>query len=397
VLHALFAGLAKTSYARRETAGSPPARRLTALPASRELANPEHDRVALFTRHSAHDDALTAHAFWRFPGVRGLDSCADQWSVNVDGLQVLAVIHPPTAAVHSPCAELPECPHSWHPGRCISPPDSPGMARDRAVRDSRHYYEEHSPDERERRHRRRHRSREYDDEYAAAKRERRERRRADEARREAELDIHDLRARRESYYSRPEPERHRESERMAQDIQVDREKDKSRSSHREVRRDGTVRRKKRRETLDDARSEDYVYGRPKSRGVVEEVTVRRSSHRHRSDEGGSSSRTAYTPLSGSRSASLRKDDSSKLGRSMSAREPQKVYMRPTVRRTSTIKLPTATAAPVSRPPLSPRDSARRSTGGLFANLFKAPPRSPDKLLHKEIPRLVSTSFRYICY
>ena len=263
------------------------------------------------------------------------------------------------------------------------------MARDRAERDSRHYHDDHSDDERERRHRRRHRPRDHDDEHSAAKRERRERRRGDEARREAELDLDDLRARRESYYSRPEPDRRRESQRMAQEVHVDREKDKSRSSHREVRRDGTVRRKKRRERAEDDRSDDYVYGRPKSRGVVEEVTVRRSSTRRRSDEGGSSSRTAYTPLSGSRSASLRKDDAGKLGRSMSAREPQKVYVtRPSVRRTSTIKLPAATVTPIARPPLSPRDSSRRSTGSIFANLFKPPPRSPAQLLQKEAPRLV---------
>lgn len=301
----------------------------------------------------------------------------------------LSPTHPPPPSTHPP-ASLPECPHGWHPGRGISPPDSPGMARDRAERDSRYHHDEYSPDERERRHRRRHRPRDYDDEYAAAKRERRERRRADETRREAELDIHDLRARRESYYSRPEPDRRRESQRMAQDIQIDREKDNSRSNHKDVRRDGTVRRKKRRETVEDDRSDDYVYGRPKSRGVVEEVTVRRSSHRHRSDEGGSSSRTAYTPLSGSRSASLRKDDTVKLSRSMSAREPQKVYTRPTVRRTSTIKLPAAAATPVSRPPLSPRESVRRSTGGIFANLFKPPPRSPGQLLHKEVSRQVQS-------
>lgn len=307
--------------------------------------------------------------------------------LNVDGLQVLLSPNPPQLSTRPP-ASLPECLHGWR-GPCIYPHHSLGMARDRAARDSRHYYDEHSSDERERRHRRRHRLRDYDDEHSAARRERRERRRADEARRDAELDIHDLRARRESYYSRPEPDRRRESQRMAQEIRIDREKEKPRSSHREVRRDGTVRRKKRRERVEDDRSDDYVYGRPKSQGV-EDVTVRRSSTRRRSEGGGSSSRTAYTPLSGSRSASLRKDDAVKLNRSMSAREPQRVYMtRPSLRRTSTIKLPTATVAPVARPPpVSPRDPARRSTGSIFANLFKPPARPPTQLLHKDIPRLV---------
>lgn len=114
--------------------------------------------------------------------------------------------------------------------------------------------------------------------------------------------------------------------------------------------------------------------------------MRHTPTRRRSDEGGSS-RTAHTPLSGSRSASLRKPEVPKLSRSMSAREPHRVYMtRPSIRRTSTVKLPTATAAPVPRPqPLSPRDS-RRSSGGLLANFFRQPPRTPTGVLHKEIPR-----------
>jgi hypothetical protein len=351
--------------------------------------------VALINRHSARLNPLTARRLLALPGVPGgLDSCAGQWSGQRRRLAAGARCHESTHR-RRPLTRLHRCLSAHTAGTLgaviIYPPDSPGMARDRAERDSRYHYDEHSSDERERRHRRRHRAREHDDEYAAARRERRERRRADEARREAELDIHDLRARRESYYSRPEPDRRRESQRMAQEVQVDREKDKVRSSQREVRRDGTVRRKKRRERAEDDRSDDYVYGRPKSRAVVDEVPVRRSSTRRRSDEGGSSSRTAYTPISGSRSASLRKDDAAKLGRSMSAREPQKVYMtRPSVRRTSTIKLPTATAMPVARPPLSPRDSARRSTGGIFASLFKPPPRPPAQLLQKEAPRLVQT-------
>jgi hypothetical protein len=325
-------------------------------------------------------------------GVAGhLDSCTGQWSAQRRRSACAAVTHLPQLSTHPP-ASLPECPHGWHPGPGIYPHDSPGMARDRAERASKYHYDDHSPDERERRHRRRHRPRDYEDEYSAAKRERRERRRTVEARREAELDIHALRAHRELYYSRLEPDRHREPQRMAQELRLDREKEKPRSSHREVRRDGTVRRKKRRERVDgdrDGRSDDYVYGPPKPQ-VADDVTARRSSARRRSEGGGSSSRTAYTPPSGSRSASLRKDDVAKLSRSMSAREPQKVYMtRPSVRRTSTIKLPTATVAPVARPPpVSPRDPSRRSTGSIFANLFKPPPRPSTQQLHKELPRPV---------
>jgi hypothetical protein len=194
------------------------------------------------------------------------------------------------------------------------------MAGGRAERDSRYYRDDDaSSDERDRErraHRRhRHRHREHDDDYSAAKRERRERRRADDARRAAELDIDELRARRASYFERPESERHRESQRMAQEPRVEREP-KARSGHREVRRDGT-RRKKTRERVDDAHSDDYVYGRPRSRGPVEEVTVKRSSTRRRSDEGGSSSRTAHTPPSGSRATSARRMDDQKLSRRVS--------------------------------------------------------------------------------
>jgi hypothetical protein len=262
------------------------------------------------------------------------------------------------------------------------------MARDRAERVlSRHYYDENSDDERERRHRHRHRHRDHiDDDYAAAKRERRERRRAEEARRE-ELDLDELRARRESYYSRPDTERRRESQRMAQDLH---EKEKPRSSHRgDVRRDGTVRRKKRRERAEDDRSEDYVYGRPKSR-AVEEVTVHRST-RHRSDEGGSSSRTAYTPLSGSRSASTRKDEGGRVSRSMSAREPSRYASRPSVRHTSTSKLPTIAATTTSMPitraqSLSVKEPGRKNAGGLLASFFRPPLRTSNS--HKETPRSI---------
>ncbi|PVH94833.1 hypothetical protein DM02DRAFT_180350 [Periconia macrospinosa] len=272
------------------------------------------------------------------------------------------------------------------------------MARDRDPRESssRYYYDNVEFDDRERRHRRRHRHRDYDhdddEEYAAARRERRERRRAEEARRDAQVDLDEIRARRESYYARPDTDtyHHRELRRMAHEPRLrDRDKDKSRSSHRELRRDGTVRRKKRRERdpSPDDRSEDYVYGRPKS-GMIEEVTVR-PSPRRRSDEGGSSSRTAYTPLSGSRSASTRKDEPPRLSRTVSAREPSRRYAtRPSVRRTDSAKQPvttTTTAAPITRSQsLSVKDTARR--GSLLASFFRPPPRISTHVLQKEIPR-----------
>lgn len=187
------------------------------------------------------------------------------------------------------------------------------MARDRHERATRVYHDEQLDDDRERRHRRRHRTHDDADDQSAAKRERRARRRTDDARRAAELDIDDLRARRESYYTRPDAERHHDQERMAQEIRQERAKDKPRSSHREIRRHGT-RKVKRRDVVADDRSDDYVYGRPTSRGVVEDVTVRRSSARKRSDEGGSSNRTTYTPLSGSGSASVRRGEASSLSR-----------------------------------------------------------------------------------
>jgi hypothetical protein len=188
------------------------------------------------------------------------------------------------------------------------------MARDRDERGTRYRDDGEYLDERERRHRRRHKARETDDEPSAATRERRDRRRAEEARREAELDIDDLRARRESYYSRQESERRRDREPMAQESRRESMKEKPRSSQREVRRDGT-RRVKRKEVVADDRSDDFVYGRPKARGHVEEVTVRRSSARKRSEEGNSSNRTAYTPLSGSGSASVRRVEIPPLFRS----------------------------------------------------------------------------------
>lgn len=259
------------------------------------------------------------------------------------------------------------------------------MARDREERGTRYYADAHPDDERERRHRRRHRPRETPADQSPDKRERRERRRADDARREAELDIDDLRARRASYYTRQEAERRREPERMAQEIRI---KDKPRSSHREIRRDGS-RRVKRREVVAEDRSDDYVYGRPKSRGVVEEVSGRRSSARRRSEEGGSSNRTAYTPLSGSGSASVRRVEVPQLSRSTSARESSRGYMatRPTVRRTSTVKIPAPTSPPIARAH-SIRETARRSTGGLLSSFFRAqPPRTSSAAVHKEVQRV----------
>jgi hypothetical protein len=281
-------------------------------------------------------------------------------------------------------------------GRPYIPTLPQDMARDRAARDSRYLYEENSDDQRERereerRYRRRHRHRDdFDYDYEDHK-QRRERRKAEEARRQADLDIDELRARRESYYSRPETDRRRDSQRMAQDTRGDREKERPRSSKKEVRRDGTVRRKKRRETVEGARDDEYVYGPPGSRPVVEEVTVRRSSGIRRSDEGGSSNRTQHTPLSGSRSASLRKEEVPMLNRTMSARDPRVYMTRPSVRRTSTTKLPAApvaTAPPLSRSHTVSAKDTRRSSG-LLATFFRAPPRPQTAVHPKEVPRFVS--------
>lgn len=181
----------------------------------------------------------------------------------------------------------------------------PGMARNRDEAGTRYQHaDEYLRDDRESRHHRRHRGRDYDDDEYTARRERRECRRTEEARREAEADINDLRARRASYHSRPESDRYRGQDRMAQEIRVESFKE-PRSSHRELRRDDTHRSKKRREVIQIDRDEDYAYGRPKS------SEVKRSSGRKRSDEGGSS-RTAYTPRSGS--GSSRRVEEPKLSR-----------------------------------------------------------------------------------
>jgi hypothetical protein len=249
-----------------------------------------------------------------------------------------------------------------------------GMARGRDDRATRHRDDGEYLDDRERRHRR-HKSREHHDEPTASTRERRERRRADDARRQAELDIEDLRARRESYYSRNEAERRRDRDRAAQDSRRAPVKDKSRSSRdKEVRRDST-RKPKRREVIADDHSDDFVFGRPKSY-PVEEVTVRRSSGRKRSEEGGSSSRTAYTPHSGSGSASVRRVEVPPLTRNSSTREPKAHTRdgpvreaRPSVRRSNTVKSPPPT--PLTRTQ-SVKDAARRSTGGILSSLFSKP-------------------------
>lgn len=276
------------------------------------------------------------------------------------------------------------------------------MARDRDGRGTRYYEED--PEE-ERRHRRRHKSRENDDEPSAARRERRERRRAEEARGQAEVDIDDLRSRRASYFARPEAERPRDRERMVQEIRLESAQDQPRSSHRELRRDGS-RRVKRREVVADDRSDDFVYGRPKSHGAVDEISSRRLSARKRSDEGGSSSRTAFTPHSGSGSASLRRVEEPKLSRqddshqdpqclltvprTTSAREPSRGFMstRPSVRRTSAVKSPPP-PSPITRTQ-SVRDTARKSTGGILSSFFRPlPPRTPTAAVHKEVTRFVN--------
>ncbi|KAI4698204.1 uncharacterized protein J4E84_001339 [Alternaria hordeiaustralica] len=258
-----------------------------------------------------------------------------------------------------------------------------GMARGRDDRATRHRDDGEYLDERERRHRRRHKSRDHDDEPTASTRERRERRRAEEARRQAEVDIEDIRARRESYYSRNEAEKRRDRDRVVSDSKRTPAKEKPRSSReKEVRRDST--RKPKRAVIPDDH-DDFVFGRPKSMGHVEEVPVRRASGRKRSEEGGSSSRTAYTPHSGSGSASVRRVEVPPLTRNSSTREPKahtsarEREPRPTVRRSNTVKSPPPT--PLTRTQ-SVKDAARRSTGGILSSFFSkaAPPvsRTPSR-------------------
>jgi hypothetical protein len=196
-----------------------------------------------------------------------------------------------------------------------------------------------------------------------------------------------LRARRESYYTRPEADRRRDSHRMAQDVRGEREKDRARGSKKEVRRDGTVRRKKKKDGEDGLRDE-YVYGRHRSMPVGGEPAVRRSSGIRRSEGGGgSSSRTEHTPLSGSRSTSVRKEEP-RLGRSMSARDPQRVYQ-------SRLKLPGAIATPLAKTNHgAPKDT--RKSSGLLATLFKPSSRPQTAVAHKEIPRFVSPYTCRVC-
>jgi hypothetical protein len=101
---------------------------------------------------------------------------------------------------------------------------------------------------------------------------------------------------------------------MAKETRREPVKEKPRSSQKDLRRDST-RKPKRREIVGDYIDDDFVFGRPKERGYVEEVTVRQPSVRKRNDESGSSNRTAYTPLSGSGSASVRRVEVPALSRS----------------------------------------------------------------------------------
>ncbi|KAF2200933.1 hypothetical protein GQ43DRAFT_54535 [Delitschia confertaspora ATCC 74209] len=182
-----------------------------------------------------------------------------------------------------------------------------------------YYY--HSHEEREpplRSHRRRHRAREqeHDDyiEISTPKPSTNHRRRTTEDRRRPELDVHELRDRRAEYYTQPESDRRGEPERMAQEIPLHRTKTSSRSTHRESRgQDGTKRQSRRQTVVEDDRSEDYVYGRPESRRVVADVTIKRSSGRRGSDEG-PSRRTEDSPRSGSRKSSSVRKDVPKLSR-----------------------------------------------------------------------------------
>jgi hypothetical protein len=231
------------------------------------------------------------------------------------------------------------------------------------------YYPVH-PDS-ERRHRRRHRHRDHDthdthDAYPPQP---------------DSYDLDALRPRDASYYADSDP--YRDRERMAQPSRSESTRSKPRTS-RELHRDGT-RRKKKRDPVPERRSDEYAYTRSQPRALVEEVTVRTSSGRKRSDEGASSSRTAYTPLSGSGTASVRRLDATSLSRSASAREPSRSYMatRP-VRRISTTKL-SAPAQPTVSRSFSAREPPRRNTGGLLSSFFRPSLRTPPTA----VPRYVS--------
>lgn len=184
-----------------------------------------------------------------------------------------------------------------------------GMARLRDERSGRYRdHGEYLDDRDDRKHRRRHKDHRHDAEPALSSRdrERRERRRAEETRRQPDVDVDELRARRESYYARNEAERRRDRERdrIAHESRRETVKDRPSRSSKDVRRDSTRRSSKKRNVIPE--DEDFVFGRPKSMGHVEDMTVRRPSTRKRSEEGASSNRTAYTPVSGSGSASVRR-------------------------------------------------------------------------------------------
>ncbi|EOA82559.1 hypothetical protein ACJQWK_04919 [Exserohilum turcicum] len=262
-----------------------------------------------------------------------------------------------------------------------------GMARLRDERGARYRdRDDEYSDDRDRKHRRRHKDHKHDDEPSASTRERRERRRADDARRQADVDIEELRARREQYFTRTEAERRRDRERdrerdrMAQDTR--RDKEKSRSSRDTARRDTTRRSSKKRTVIPE--DEDFVFGRPKSMGHVDDVPARRPSTRKRSEEGGSSNRTAYTPVSGSGSASVRRAEVPNLSRNASVREPKAsapAAPRLSIRRTGTVKSP-APPTPLTRTQ-SVKDAARRSTGGILSSLFKPALQRTSSSAHKE--------------
>jgi len=121
-------------------------------------------------------------------------------------------------------------------------------------------------------------------------------------------------------------------------------------------------------------------------GVLDELPVRRSSLLKRSEGGGSSSRTAYSPRSGSGSTSGRRIDVSKLSRHTSTRESSRGFLssRPSDRRTSTAKTPPP-PTPISRTQ-SAKEPSRR--GGILSSFFRpSQPRTPAPIARKEVPRV----------
>ncbi|KAF2271822.1 uncharacterized protein EI97DRAFT_243970 [Westerdykella ornata] len=253
----------------------------------------------------------------------------------------------------------------------------------------RHHTHHRSDDEPDpdRRHRRRQRKR-YDDSgdgYPTFVRERRERLSRHLSRRSSEVDVEELQSGRQAYYS-AELERRRESQRMTQNRTTER-RAVSRNGHREPRREG-MRREKRRDLVQHRPSDDYVYGAPQSEAFIEEGTTRRSSAKRRSNGEGSSSRTVQSPLSGSRSPSPHTAQASKPTRSKSTRETTRAYMavRPSVRRSNTVRLRPAPVAPSPTHHRSSKEQVqRRSTGGFLATLFGPPPRITSNTLHRDAP------------